>query len=179
MGCHKTSVNNYQIRCCVSSQDSEDLLYTAADTCNLAYRIRVCWRWWHAVLWRFSWLVHCVPSVSFNASNSCNISPNFHIFFIARHPYVGVCLLSVEVSRSYSDTPHSIGLFWTSDRSVAETSTWQHTTITRKIHPCHRRESNPQSKQENDRRHTPYTARPLGSDFILISYLNIKHILFS
>jgi hypothetical protein len=28
-----------------------------------------------------------------------------------------------EVSRSHSDTPHSVGLLWTSDRIDAETST--------------------------------------------------------
>jgi hypothetical protein len=39
---------------------------------------------------------------------------------------VGLGLLIVEVSRSHSDTPHSVGLLWTSDRPVAETSTWQH-----------------------------------------------------
>ena len=34
-----------------------------------------------------------------------------------------------EVSRSHSDTKHSVGLLWTSDQPVAETSTWQHTTL--------------------------------------------------
>ena len=29
------------------------------------------------------------------------------------------------------DTPHSVGLLWTSDQPHAETSTWQHTTLTR------------------------------------------------
>jgi len=29
------------------------------------------------------------------------------------------------------DTPHSMGLLFTRDRSVAETSTWKHTTLTR------------------------------------------------
>ena len=32
-------------------------------------------------------------------------------------------LLDVMVSGSHSNTPHSIGLLWTSDRPVAETST--------------------------------------------------------
>jgi len=41
--------------------------------------------------------------------------------------------LFCEVRRSYSDTPHSIGLLWTSDRLVVQTSTWQHTTLTRQI----------------------------------------------
>ena len=31
---------------------------------------------------------------------------------------------------TYSDAPQSIGLLWTSDQSVAETSTWQHTIFT-------------------------------------------------
>ena len=32
-----------------------------------------------------------------------------------------------EVPRSHSDTPHSVGLLWTSDRPVAGTSTWLYT----------------------------------------------------
>ena len=37
------------------------------------------------------------------------------------------------------DTPHSVGLHWTRDRLVAETSTWQqHTTLTRDRHACPR-----------------------------------------
>jgi hypothetical protein len=32
-------------------------------------------------------------------------------------------LLTVEVSRLHSDTPQSVGLFWTSNRPVAETPT--------------------------------------------------------
>jgi len=35
--------------------------------------------------------------------------------------------LLIEVGRSHSDTPHTIGLFWTSDRPGAKTSRWQHT----------------------------------------------------
>jgi hypothetical protein len=33
---------------------------------------------------------------------------------------------------------HSVGLLWTSDQPVTETSTWQHTTLTRDGHPCSR-----------------------------------------
>ena len=36
---------------------------------------------------------------------------------------VGLGFLIVKVSTSHSDTPHSVGLLWTSDRPVAETST--------------------------------------------------------
>jgi len=56
---------------------------------------------------------------------------------------VGQGLLIVEVSRSHSVTPQSIGLLWTSDQPVAGTSTWQHTALTRDRHPCSRRVSNP------------------------------------
>ena len=41
-----------------------------------------------------------------------------------------------EVSRSHSlDTARSLGLFWTSDRPNAETSTWQHTTLDKRQTP--------------------------------------------
>ena len=38
-------------------------------------------------------------------------------------PPVGQGLLILEVSRSLNYTPQSVGLLWTSDRLVAETST--------------------------------------------------------
>jgi hypothetical protein len=44
------------------------------------------------------------------------------------------------------DTPQSVGLLWTRDQLVAETYTWQHTTLTRDRHPCHRWDSNPRSQ---------------------------------
>jgi len=42
----------------------------------------------------------------------------------------------IETSRSHSDTPHSVGLPWVHDQPNPETSTWQHTTITRDRYPC-------------------------------------------
>ena len=44
---------------------------------------------------------------------------------------VGHGLFIVEDSRSHSETPHWIGLPWTSVQPDAETSTWHHTTLTR------------------------------------------------
>jgi hypothetical protein len=41
---------------------------------------------------------------------------------MARQPLGGLGLLIMKASRSYSDTPHSVGLLWTSDQLVAETS---------------------------------------------------------
>ena len=73
------------------------------------------------------------------------------------------CLLTVGVegycctwSFSMAHTSHSLGLLWTRDRLVAETSTWQHTTLTWDRHPRLRWDSNPQSQQAKD-------ARPTGS----------------
>jgi len=58
------------------------------------------------------------------------------IFFAtAQQPPVVQGLLIVEDSRSNSDTPHSVGLLWTSDQSDTQTSTWQHTTLTTDKHP--------------------------------------------
>jgi hypothetical protein len=39
-------------------------------------------------------------------------------------------VLIIEASRSYSDTPHTVGLLRTSDQPNAESSTWQHTALT-------------------------------------------------
>jgi hypothetical protein len=47
---------------------------------------------------------------------------------VAQQSLVGQGLLRMEASRSHSDTPHSVGLLWTSDQPDAETSTWPHNT---------------------------------------------------
>jgi hypothetical protein len=39
---------------------------------------------------------------------------------------------------TFRHTTHSVGVLWRSDQPDAETSTWQHTTLTRGRHPCPR-----------------------------------------
>ena len=74
--------------------------------------------------------------------------------FFARQPSVSQGL-KIEASCLHSDTPQPIGLLWTSDQLVAETSTWQHTTLTTDRHPCRRRYSNSQSQPASGGRPTP------------------------
>ena len=55
------------------------------------------------------------------------------IVFLALQPTVVVfsqppCFRDFLIT--HNDAPQSVGLLWTSDQSVAETSTWQHTTLT-------------------------------------------------
>ena len=62
----------------------------------------------------------------------------FTFSYLAQQPPVGQSLLILdEVSRSHTKThPRSVGLLWTSDQLVAETSTSQLTTLTTDRHPC-------------------------------------------
>ena len=69
---------------------------------------------------------------------------------------MGLDLLMLEVSRSHSDTSHWVGLFWTSDRPVAET--WQHTQQSQEtdIHaPGGTRTHNPSKRAAADSRRRP------------------------
>jgi len=59
----------------------------------------------------------------------------------------------ITLSDTHTHT-HSVGLLWTTDRPVLETSTWQHTTLTTDKHPCSKRDSIPQSQQASGRRPT-------------------------
>ena len=54
-------------------------------------------------------------------------------------------------SITHNDAPQSVGLLWTSDQLVAETSTWQHTTLTTDKYSCPRWDSNPRSWQASGR----------------------------
>ena len=76
---------------------------------------------------------------------------------MAQQPPFGQDFLIVEVSRLHSDTPHSVGLLWTSDRPVTETSTWQHSQET-VIHALSGIRTNDTSKRAAAEPHL----RPLG-----------------
>ena len=100
-----------------------------------------------------------------------------------RRLQVGQGLLIIEASRSHSDTPHSVGLLWTSDQPDAEPSSGQHSTRDR--HPCTRQDSNPQSQQASglrDRivRYIP-TYKQIGAQgrSCSISYFRLKTVLIS
>jgi len=54
---------------------------------------------------------------------------------MAQQTLVGQYLLITKPSRSHLDTPHSIGLLWTSDKPDAVNSTLQRRTLTRDRHP--------------------------------------------
>jgi hypothetical protein len=43
------------------------------------------------------------------------------ISLVAQQPYSGLHRIIAEISRSYSDTPNSVGILWTSNRAVTET----------------------------------------------------------
>jgi len=90
-----------------------------------------------------------LSSQSKRPSKRLSRKPKLDFVYSATDP-VGQGLLIIEASRSHSDTPHSVGLLWTSDQPVAENSTWQRTT---ERHPYSPRDSNPQSRQASC--HTP------------------------
>jgi hypothetical protein len=55
-------------------------------------------------------------------------------FYHGATALVGQGLLITEDSWSYSDTPHSVGLVWTSAQPDPQTSTWHHTTLKTDFH---------------------------------------------
>jgi len=93
----------------------------------------VCWRYWYIVQ---------IMSVicSLYTLFPCGVSTRFLVI---------ACLYGA--SRSHSNTPHSLGLLWTSDQPDADASISQHSTLTRDRHPHARRNSDPQSQQASSR----------------------------
>jgi len=92
---------------------------------------------------------------------------------MAQQPIRGQELPIIEASRSHSDTPHSAGNLWTSEQPDADTSTWQHTTLTRDRYQCSRRDSNPQSQQASGRIHDKVTTSLWKSNYTyIIPFMN-------
>jgi hypothetical protein len=91
-----------------------------------------------------NYFVETVASVSL-------LCVRYFYFTMAQQSPVGQGPLIIEDSLSHS-AHHTRRLLWTSDQLVAETSTWQHTTLTIDKHPCLRRDLNPHSQQASGRR---------------------------
>ena len=83
----------------------------------------------------------------FSSTNSFRIRGGLFHLVALNETHTHTLSLSLSLSLSIS-----VRLLWAKDQSVAETSPWQHTALTRDSHPCHRRNSNPQSQLSNDRR---------------------------
>jgi hypothetical protein len=104
-------------------------------------------------------------SVEFNSTpaQGRNVFPSFFnsltSFYLITVGVGGYCC---TWSHSVTHT-HSVGLLWTRDQPMAETSTWQHTTVTRDSYPCPRLDSNPQSQEASGYRLTPSTTQPSES----------------
>jgi hypothetical protein len=84
-------------------------------------------------------LIAIFPPISFNylfifsgSAAQCGLWPPHSRGFLITH-----------------DAPQSVGLLWTSDQLVTETSTWQNTTHTTDKHPSPQWDSNPWSQQES------------------------------
>jgi hypothetical protein len=84
------------------------------------------------------WVSLAVPNIAIRIVEdigSCEHGNLKSTHFAALRPNVDHNLLVFYVSRSHSlDAPQSVGLIWTGDNPVAETSTWKHTTLTTNIH---------------------------------------------
>ena len=110
--------------------------------------------------------IHCLnmryPKLDSRTYLTWRKSSTVFLFYHVAAAPLGQGLLIVEDSWSHSYTPYSVGLLWTIDQPDAETSTWQHTTLTRDRHRSPRWDLNPQSQQTSGHRPTPYTAWPLG-----------------
>jgi hypothetical protein len=87
----------------------------------------------HAVVWRDKYLTPTRCNASYIVGVAFAVLPSALIitiiFIMAQQPPEAQGLLIVEDSRSHSDTPHMVGLLWTSDQLGTEIFTWQHTTL--------------------------------------------------
>ena len=90
--------------------------------------------------------------------NNCSIKI-IPVFFLARQSSVDLGLLIFEVPRSHSDTSHSVGLIWTGERPVTETSTWRHSKLTTDKHTFPQRHSNQQYPNASGLRRRCYRAQ--------------------
>jgi len=102
---------------------------------------------------RIEWTGSIRISLTYKRTGKLNLHTHTHTHIyiyifppgpIPPKPLMGQRLLILEAPRSHTHThTHSVGILWKSDRLVAETSTWQHTTLTTDRLSCTRWDSMP------------------------------------
>ena len=91
-----------------------------------------------------------------------------------QHSVAGQGFLIIEALPSHSDTPHSVGLHWTSDQTDTQTSSWQHTKLTTNIYaPGWIRTRNPSQWAATDPALDREATR-IGSEPITIMKIPVK-----
>ena len=119
-------------------------------------------------LWNFS-LFNCLyPSVTWI----------FFFLFLIQTSFILIgcrcwrlSLHFITLNDTHTHT-HSVGLLWTRDRPVTETSTRQHTTLTRDRHPCPWRVRN---HNHSKRAATDPRLRPRGHRVWLFPSISLKY----
>jgi hypothetical protein len=123
---------------------------------RILWQKRPHWYYEHLLIFTFQYIVHSLPQLF------CFIEPKyllftnlnvFNLFVLANlsrtseevfEYFFFLCAAAQSGLRpphswgfyiKHSDATHSVGLLSTSDQLVAETSTWQQTTLTRNKHP--------------------------------------------
>jgi len=76
----------------------------------------------------------------------------------------GLGLHITEVSRSHSNTPHSVGLLWASNQPITETSTWQHSQQTGIHAPGRIQTHNPSTQVTTDSQPRPHGATGISNE---------------
>jgi hypothetical protein len=84
-----------------------------------------------------------------------NIVTSYNFFSRNSPQWARASSITKFLEHTHNDAPHSVGLLWTSDQPDAETSTWQHSTLTPHIHPYPLWDSKPKWHQARGRRLTP------------------------
>ena len=93
---------------------------------------------------------------------------------MARQPLVGQGLIIEAHDHTHLETPYSVRLLSTSDQPDTETSTWQHTILTRDIHdPVGFEPEIPAS--ERPQIHTVYRATTGISQIVLLLISDTRH----
>ena len=85
------------------------------------------------------------------------------LFFMAQQPLECQGLFIIRCFTIIFRHQQSVRLLWTSDQPDPDTSTWQHTPLTRNRLQLSRWDSSPQSQQARDSKPTPYTRILVGS----------------
>jgi hypothetical protein len=108
----------------VAKTEREGIKWEATMCICVSFNVKICVRLWGM---KTSGMIVRNSRTSWGLLNVTRRLAQHLQFFLCHDRKV---FLIVEVSRSHSDTRHAIWLLWSSDQPVAETFSWQHTTLT-------------------------------------------------